>query len=285
MRLQGGIWVCWLVSAGCAIEASGLAGIDGAEIDGGVVLDARGGMDARLPDGRVIDTGSIDAAAIDAPGIDGAEGGDAGIDAGRDAGAPPCPGRLFWRADFDVDPTELDVNGDGRDDWGLRSGASFPDHELSDGIWHASAGPTLDTRPLDDFRGTTSVDVRMRVDSDGSPGAVFWLNLDFTTTEMASVYVALTRVGASDQRLELRSKYNIGMYRVLDAMDLDGSFVRVELYFDARRDEVSMRVNGADRGTWEYDHFGPPTVGRTGSVLAYNARAEFDYVRIEHCPP
>ena len=265
------------LAAGCVLEQSPLGAADAAVTDAGG-LDGAATEDAG---GGGIDGGTRDGGSRDAAARDGGRGDAGRVDAGLD-----CPGeRRVWHLTFDEDPTGVDHDGDGTDDWTVRGGGAFPTGDLSGGVWHASPGPVLDSRPLHDFTGRTTVDVRMRATSSGSLGAVFWLNLDYAGTRFAAVFVSVTTDGAS-QRVELNGKPNAGTHDVLATLEgLGTGFLRVRLDFDPASDEVSFEVNGAELGTFAYPTFGPVNDDRFATLMAWSAAAEFDLLHIETCDP
>ena len=102
----------------------------------------------------------------------------------REIDAPgPCTTKV-WATDFSTDPTQLDGNGDGLNDWRMRDGGTLPG-TLANGLWQAPGSPvrSLDTEPKQDFSTRTKVSVRMRATAyDATAGAVFWINVDYTPT-------------------------------------------------------------------------------------------------------
>jgi hypothetical protein len=184
-----------------------------------------------------------------------------------------------WEAEFDTDPTRLDMNADGQGDWVRRDGQPFDLLSLQGGAWKADS--KLDTSPPNDFTDLTVAEVRFRCGSAEGNGAGFWINADWSSGTFAPLYAYLTLQKAGTQTLTVYAQRNAGTPVVLVSVaGLPADFVTLRLLIDPALDTVNVRVNGADKGTYQY--FTLPATGdpRCASVFASGSTALFDYVRV-----
>jgi hypothetical protein len=200
-------------------------------------------------------------------------------------GEPGCGG-LWWEADFDTDPTTLDVNEDGTEDWVVRPGGQFPVAELAGGVWSVSESHVpLDTRPRDDFVTRTLVSVQMRTtEPGGDRGATFWINVDYTAGSFAAIFVNLP-LNDGAQRLRLMTRSDPSQEVLLtEVEDLSTEFVRVDLEIDPVADEVTLWIDRDLQGTFDFPVI--PSTGnndRFATLLAWGTDAEFRHVRVQRC--
>ena len=194
-----------------------------------------------------------------------------------------CERGLWWELNFDRDPTQVDVNGDGKGDWRIRDGSAFDTSQLSGGIWHAPAWVDLDTVPDWPFDVPTSVHVRYRAASAGGRGAVFWINADTSVTEQVSIYAALSRT-VGGQELRVMAKDADGNdVELARYSGLSNDFIDLWMSLDVEKDEVLVWVQGAYKGSYHYPTH-KPYEDEFATLVGYGCDAEFDYVRIESCP-
>jgi hypothetical protein len=184
-----------------------------------------------------------------------------------------------WEADFSVDPTQLDVNADGQDDWARRDGQPFNPASLQDGVWHADE--ELDTRPDNDFVEPVTVDVRFRNTTIGGDGAVFWINADWANGLFTPIFACLQLQADGKQTLTVYTKLD-GSSRLslMSVPGLSGGFVSLRLLIDPGPNTVNVRINGHDYGTRTYRIFSPSSDQRFATIMGSGSQAEFDHVRV-----
>lgn len=207
-----------------------------------------------------------------------------------DAGAPPAPDcantKKRWRTDFDENPTKLDDNDDGEDDWRFLGFGDFPE-ELEDDVWRANEFQSLHINPRDDFTGVTEAELRMRsveVDPDSEDlGAAFWLSADtdLSSPGFTAVYVSLKLQADGTQTLRLvNALSNVSHVVLREVTGLGDGFVTVQLRVDVGASRVDLWVEGTYRGSVVY---APMRENHFAGVVAFGSRAEFDRVRVELC--
>jgi len=237
--------------------------------------------------GRLADGVPRDDSSVDGNG-DGNDD-DAAIDTMRDAAPLPCATQTVWLADFSADPTTVNGNGDGTNDWAMRDMGTLPG-TLASGVWTEPGTPTrpLDSQPKQDFATPTRVDVRMRNSTrTGNYGAVFWINVDYTTTTFAPLYVNAQRLtNGAGHEVTLYGKTDAATSVVLvQATLIPFDFVDVSLDIRPATNTVTVAFNGVsvDRTYTEIPRAGNDD--RWATVLAWGADADFDLVRVEVCDP
>jgi len=107
------------------------------------------------------------------------------------------------------------------------------------------------------------------------------MNADWSSGTFAPLYAYLTLQKAGTQTLTVYAQRNAGTPVVLVSVaGLPADFVTLRLLIDPALDTVNVRVNGADKGTYQY--FTLPATGdpRCASVFASGSTALFDYVRV-----
>ena len=193
---------------------------------------------------------------------------------------------LLWIADFDQDPTGLDVNGDGVDDWRLRSGDPFPVGELGGGAWTANPGQVLDSHPKIDFEGTTVFEVSMRNVGMGGRGAVAWLNAGYADGFFAPVFAQLQRQGDATQTLRVMGKSdNATQVLLTEHTDLPDALIEVRLEVQTDPDEVTVFVDGVLDGTYPLPSFAVSgNDDRWASLWAAESLSEFAHAEVHNCP-
>jgi hypothetical protein len=185
-----------------------------------------------------------------------------------------------WEAGFDGDPTEQDFDRDGAD-WRLRGGGSFQTSGLSDGFWRADA--TLDTWEKCNFDKTTICQVRFQAASTAAGGALFWINVDASSSDnkYAPIYARLVLENSGSQTLKLYSKTSDSDSQLLTTVsNLPTWPIEMQLVIEPDIDAVNLRVQGDDYGTFRYTRFVPSGDDRFASVLSGGATSKFDYVRV-----
>ena len=196
----------------------------------------------------------------------------------------PAMGQVFWEWDCSADPTTLDSNDDGVMDWVVRYDGEFDPASLVDGIW--TGGVFLDSRPLNDFADNhITADIRFKSGDVGAYKATLWLNVDYTVdpdTEIetfAPIYMHLENDGTS-QTLTIYNIYMSWKDQVLATFtELPNDFIEVNLIVDIETDKIYVKIDGVDKGSYEYTAWGPANTDKWATVLG--SAMQLDYVRIE----
>lgn len=214
---------------------------------------------------------------------------DASADAQPDAAATLCGGKV-WLADFSVDPTTIDLNGDSTLDFAMRDNGALGG-TLAGDVWtqDATSIRPLDTEPKQDFATRTLVHVRMRNTSlpTAVHGAVAWINFGFTATSFAPVFVDAelqpngTQTGTLWGKSSTGAETELAEFTFLDAgmhdyyLDIDPTTYTVQFQIDqavpVSRTRAPLPLNGND--------------DRWASIDAWSdTDAEYGYLRVEACP-
>lgn len=247
-------------------------------------------FDASPPDARVEEFDvSPDTVAADAPPSADTRIPDATADAGPpdvslDPPLPSCTAKLAWNAEFDVNPTTFDGNGDGTADWIMDRGAAFNPATLMGGQWRPTGGSILDTRPLHPFDARTLVFARMQnlsVNLNQFPawGAIVWANLMNYSPQMMAVALFLRHEPTGGQTLTLymRSGPEVARWEGLPDRPID-----VALDLDPIARTARVWIDGAYRGQWPI-----PLVNQVmdefATVATFGGPSVFDHARFTVC--
>jgi hypothetical protein len=186
----------------------------------------------------------------------------------------------LWEADFEADPTKVDLNADDVPDWRVGDGSAFDTGKLSGGVFQASL--TLETNPDYQFTELTAVDLRLRDTlADGQSGGIR-LRVDRTGDTYAYIKADINKLADGTQTLSIWTYDPGGVFgAVYTGTGLSTEFVDVRLLVDPGQNTVNVRVDGQDRGTYRY--------GRITAVsphicwlyeTAPGSGVEFDHVTI-----
>jgi hypothetical protein len=186
-----------------------------------------------------------------------------------------------WEADFNADPTLLDLDADGVQDWRLSDGRDFsPDTQLSGGVFWADG--QLDTNPACDFTAVTTVEVGLRdVTAEGQAGGIL-LRVDRTGNTYAYVIAQVSMAADGTQTLAIAT-YDPDLQFVILLQQAFAStdFIQLRLLIDPGQDTVNINVNGVDQGTTRY---GQITSVTSRVIALYETDAisgvQFNHVRI-----
>lgn len=212
------------------------------------------------------------------------EGLDAAAAAG-DAAPLPCANKRVWSADFTIDPTTLNQNGDPALDWRIRAGGGLPG-QLTDGVWSVADVVSLDTQPKADFNRRLRATARMRhtaIGATGTRGVMLWLNVDYSPMTYAPLYLELVLDAEhARQTATLFATTATGELALATFPDLTTGMVDVMLDVDPMQNTVSVAVGGLTSS-----HVYTPIPrnmndDRFATLVAYSA-AEIDDARIELC--
>jgi len=186
----------------------------------------------------------------------------------------------YWRTDFDRNPATTNSNGDSAADWAVTGGGTFDTTKLSNGIWTATGA--IETRPLNDFITTTTVEARCRNTTVGGNGAVVAIYADRQSGLYGPLLVYLQKQSDGSQTLTLSGKTADTVTKVLCTRSkLSSGFVRFRLTILPQNDVVNLQINDEDQGTFTYPRYVPTTTSdRYLTVYADTSAAEFDYVDV-----
>ncbi len=185
-----------------------------------------------------------------------------------------------WEADFAVDPTTVDLNGDGLPDWATDGGGPLGAATLVGGVWVLNT--TLNTNPGNDFVGLTTVEAVFRDTTLPGGGAAIRIPVDRSGSTYGAIIVRLALQSGDTQTLTIDTKPDGSTERRLFILPgLPNAYVTLRLLIDPALDTMNVRVNGQDRGTYAYVR----SAGDSDrSVKLYSqggdTGAKFDYVRV-----
>jgi len=241
------------------------------------------GSDSAVRDAEASDTGSL----LDVEPPPPPETGPRSDARTADSSTLACANPKTWTLGFDSDPTLVDSDNDGVLDWVLRNATVFPVNELGAGVWHSTERIVLDSRPLDPFSSRTVIDVRMRsvtVPASGR-GAVFWVNLNEDRAQFSALFVNVMLKAGGGQTLELYGKIGNTETVLASLSNLPEAMVDVHLDIDPVALSVALVVNGVARGSYAIPETGPPNADHFATILAWDGVVDFDFIRIQRCPP
>jgi hypothetical protein len=201
------------------------------------------------------------------------------IDASIPLANLPAYVSAYWRADFDLNPSSTNANGDSVADWAPASG-SFDSSNLISGVWHAAGA--LETRPPNDFTTTSIVEARCRNTTVGGNGAVLRINADRQGGAYAPLLVYVQRQSDGTQTLSLLGKTSDAATTTLFSRTRLGTgFIHVRLTVLPQNNVVNLQINNEDQGTFTYPTYAPSTTNdRFVTCYGDTSLAEFDYVDV-----
>jgi hypothetical protein len=217
--------------------------------------------------------------------------GDAPADSSHDATVlvgSACGGKL-WHADFSVDPTTIDLNGDGIPDFGTRDGSPLAG-VLGSGVWTVPANSAaLDTHPAQPFTTRVVMDVVMRdlTRGSGDHSTVVWIDTSYTATSFAVLFLDLRR---DSDTLDSQTWTTYGKIdddeTLIDYDYLEDDDVH-HFHFDIDPTALTydLSVDGYDEGTYNYYSMDRGSNNdEWATVDALGGDSEFDDFQVEVCP-
>jgi hypothetical protein len=186
----------------------------------------------------------------------------------------------YWRTDFDRNPAATNINGDTSSDWAVTGGGAFDTTKLNGGVWTATGA--IETRPLNNFTTTTTVEARCRNTSVGGNGAVMALYADRQNGTYGPILVYLQKQSDGSQTLTLNGRTSDTITKSLfSRTGLSGGFVRVRLTVVPASDLVNLTINDEDQGTFNYPRYAPTSASDAYlTVSTDTSSSEFDYVEL-----
>lgn len=189
-----------------------------------------------------------------------------------------------WRADFNSDPTKLDINADGTPDWNLSLGTKDIQEYLDDGVFANADRTQLRTQPLPVTPRRVSVSYAFSNSQPLDPagfGAELWVNIDLNNGRFIHLFTFLQRQQDGTQRLLLYTKNDDSSRVLLHQLDgLPLGMIKVDMLVDREIGMVSLQINGVEQGSFVYQDMA--TVDTGGVVLdGRNAAIRFAYLLVE----
>lgn len=193
----------------------------------------------------------------------------------------------YWRTDFDRNPATTNINGDTSSDWAVTGGGTFdttkllnPNTSLPDGIWRATGA--IETRPLNNFTTTTTVEARFRNTSVGGNGAVMAIYADRQNSTYGPILVYLQKQSDGSQTLTLNGRTSDTVTKSLfSRTGLSSGFVRVRLTIVPANDLINLTINDEDQGTFNYPRYAPTSASDAYLMVSTDtSSSEFDYVEL-----
>lgn len=145
----------------------------------------------------------------------------------------------FAQADFDADPTGMDLNADGKADWS-HSASSFPSDSISAGLWTCDGLLTFNEASL---ATAAVIQVRARMRSNDTLGPTIYGPYTFNDAdELLPLATQLRSDGSGGQELVVYNDINLeSEHMVLSG--LPSGLVDVELTLVPGQDVVSIKIN------------------------------------------
>jgi hypothetical protein len=185
----------------------------------------------------------------------------------------------LWEAEFDADPTAIDLDADGAGDWAVRGGSSFNPAWLAGGVWRTTSA-ILDTTAGHDFDVPAIVDIRFRSADAGAIAGISF-NACRSGSVCAPVAAELQLQPDKTQTLRVLQQRSGGEVETLVMVPgLPASMVDLRLILDSATAGLAVRVNGTSAGTYPLTRLNWTDPGRGVSLYPAGGAAEFDHVRI-----
>ena len=181
-----------------------------------------------------------------------------------------------WEADFNADPTLMDLDLGGMMDW--TATGSFNAAELNNGQWWVDG--ELKTNPNNFFTELTTVDARFRdTANDGAHGGLK-LRVDRSGSTHALIQVEAEMQADSTQTLVVKT-HDAGsnFVPVLTETGLPDDYFDLRIMVDPLLDTFNVQINGQDRGSFRYTL---NTTAATPHVIEVYESASMSGVRFDH---
>ena len=189
--------------------------------------------------------------------------------------APHAVQRLF-EADFAADPTALDLDADGQNDWSFASGP-IPDDRLVDGGWLLDNGLELALQNKDFNQPATVTFWIQDTTNDASQGGLE-LRLERSQGD-GGVLQAIVGLTGITQTLEIAGVNASGTFQTWCEHEFPaGQAIAVALIIDPDRNTVAVVLDGTTVGAWSYATVPVYNV----SALASVATSSQSGVRVDH---
>jgi hypothetical protein len=197
------------------------------------------------------------------------------------AAAPAFPIGIVWECD--VNPTTLDSNGDGTNDWVVRGGGAFTAGNLTtDGARNVWIGAqTLDSRPLNDFNLGFNVDMTWSAinTTTGAFDCLFWVNITNPTGGgFSPVYFSLTNPTNVSQTLTVRQGGGMSPATLATYTGIATGYASTRFAFRTGR-SLTVTINGSAQAGLTYSNTATANADRFMTIGLSN-KARFDSIAI-----
>lgn len=180
----------------------------------------------------------------------------------------------YWYADFEADPTLMDLNGDGAADW-TSLVTDFDVSELDDGVW--TVGNTCGAVPPGHFSGVVTVEARLR--STTTDGPALYGPFSAAGSSVLPLITRLRQDGSGGQELIVYNSINYSN-PIAILSGLDQGWVDLRLVVLTAEDVVMIEVNGEIAGSLQLTRITQSSVWQTLSIRTFGGGAEIDYLRL-----
>ncbi len=181
----------------------------------------------------------------------------------------------YWHLDFENAPTSLDVDADTDPDWATADALPFDAASLLAGVW--SATQTLVSSPEPKLDTPLTMTVRLRDTTPGDTSAAeVLLAVDRDGLAGANLRLRVRRISDSQQRITLISQRSAGERTLVSRIVTTTGFVDVLATVIPVSDLVSLRINGEDVGTFQYDRLATADAARVELAPTGGSGAQFE---------
>ena len=151
---------------------------------------------------------------------------------------------------FDSDPTALDINKSGVDDWTDVDGSAFDLGSIGGDSWTPTQ--TLELAEGNDFTEPTVLAVRMMTTTVGE-GAFVSINADWSGGQHAELEAYLIKIKDGSQALMLEHRTSLSKTEPICLFGgLGSGYIELELLIDPNADTVRVIIDEVDKGTFGY---------------------------------
>ena len=185
----------------------------------------------------------------------------------------------LWEADFNADPTLINLNTTGPVDW--TATGSFDATKLNNGQWWVDA--ELRTHPSNLFTGLTTVEARFRDTAfEGEYGGLK-IRVDRSGSTYAHIWVEAEMQSDNTQTLVVKTHdAGLNFVAVVTETGLPDDYIDLRILVDPVLDTFNVQINGLDRGTCQYTRNFTPATPQVIEVFesASTSGLRFDHVRV-----
>ena len=195
---------------------------------------------------------------------------------------PNCPELLdaSWRADFDTDPTSLDDDFDGTNDWAHIPSGTFDSNELWHGTWKTISAASLTTAVDSNFSTLTTVEYSARDLDAGNGGVVVWLNADWDGSTYVPIVAELSLMANDTQTLILKTTVD-GSDRILATVnDIPAKLTAVRITIEPTVNVINLFLNHVEVGTYDYVPQSASHSNKRAGIMSVSSAFQVDYLSI-----
>ncbi len=175
----------------------------------------------------------------------------------------PLAADALWEADFNADPTLLNLDGLSHNDWA--DPGNFDVARLADGRWALTE--TLRALPVTETLSTpTTIDLWLEDTTDDGHGGGLALCFDRSAGVRGRVTLHVQRIG-STQRVTVTAKTGTNTDETWLTHDVAaGENVHLHAAIDPTQDVVAVAINGVHRGGFNYARGTDPAMPATHTI-------------------